>query len=257
MWLDFAPPRAILQNVSFSNPQHVAPSPRRDPAAVQLDGEQRGPGPTSDILVVDDSAELIEWMRLDLEGRGYRVETALSGEECVCRVEELRPPCVLLDVMMPGAPRLAKLLEDHKALRAESTVLLDESVYVVAERGHKPLYDILTGLGSELPLLRDEKNRLLVYQKADDLYPIVADSAFEDKYGEVRIHLDGYTTCQLVTSCTRFKGVHIILFTAGGPGTRNERVQRAFQAGASDYLLKSEYYTHLFERIELYVNARS
>jgi CheY-like chemotaxis protein len=208
--------------------------------------------------VVDDSAELLEWMKLDLESRGYRVYTALSGEECIRWIEQLRPPCVLLDVMMPGSPSLAALLEQHTTLRDESTLLLDESVYCLEERTHRPLYPILAAWPDdlpELPLLRDESNRLLVYQKAEDVYRIIRDPAFRARFGEVQIHLDGYTTCQLITSCSQFKSVHIILFTAGGPGTKNERVQRAYQAGASDYLLKSEYYTLLFDRLEQYTGA--
>ena len=47
------------------------------------------------------------------------------------------------------------------------------------------------------------------------------------------------------------------IMLAGGAGTRNERVQRAYQAGASDYLLKSEYYTHLFERLAHYTNGEA
>ena len=211
--------------------------------------------PTKDILVVDDSAELLEWMKLDLESRGYRVETALNGLECIRGVDRLRPPCVLLDVMMPGAPKLVSLLDEHESLKADSTVLLDESVYCSAERPHKPLYEVLSTYGPDLPLLRDEHQRLLVYQKAEDLYRLVSDPLFIEKHGEVHIHLDGYTTCQLITSCSQFKSVHIILFTAGGAGTRNERVQRAYQAGASEYLLKSEYYTHLFERLAHYTSG--
>jgi CheY-like chemotaxis protein len=206
------------------------------------------------ILVVDDSSELLEWMKLDLESRGYRVHTALNGEECIRAVDSLRPPCVLLDVMMPGSPELLWLLDEYETLRGESTILLDDSVYCVEERSHRPLYEILSSLGTDLPLLRDETSRLLVYQKADDLYRIVGEESFQARFGPVHIHLDGYTTCQLITSCSQFKNVHIILFTAGGPGTKNERIQRAYQSGASDYLLKSEYYTLLFERLEQYTH---
>jgi CheY-like chemotaxis protein len=241
--------------VSESKPQDAGPDPTTVTAAGEPGPTVRTPASAIDILVVDDSPELLEWMRLDLEGRGYRVETALSGEECLGWVEQASPPCVLLDVMMPGEPKLTELLESHTTLRGESTILLDDSVYVGSERAHKPLYEILSSLGPnpELRLRRDETHRLMVYQRAEELYRVVADGQFQRQYGAVRIHLDGYTTCQLITSCPQFKGVHVILFTAGGPGTRNERVQRAFQVGASDYVLKSEYYTHLFDRIEQYV----
>jgi DNA-binding response OmpR family regulator len=53
------------------------------------------------ILVVDDEADILEFLQLVLEERGYEVVTARSGEEAIARAEIDHPDLVLLDIMMP------------------------------------------------------------------------------------------------------------------------------------------------------------
>src|SRR5436190_12715351 len=54
------------------------------------------------VLVVDDEADILELIRVNLELDGHRVLTALGGEEALDRVREEHPDLILLDVMMPG-----------------------------------------------------------------------------------------------------------------------------------------------------------
>ncbi len=54
------------------------------------------------VLVVDDEARMVNFMRLNLELEGMRVATAANGREALERVREDMPDVVLLDVMMPG-----------------------------------------------------------------------------------------------------------------------------------------------------------
>jgi len=54
------------------------------------------------ILVVDDSKDLQETIRLVLTDSGYDVFSALSGEEGLQKTKELNPDLILLDFMMPG-----------------------------------------------------------------------------------------------------------------------------------------------------------
>src|SRR5205823_5081233 len=54
------------------------------------------------VLVVDDEADILELIRVNLELDGHRVLTALGGEEALDRVDEEHPDLILLDVMMPG-----------------------------------------------------------------------------------------------------------------------------------------------------------
>ncbi|MDP3911069.1 MAG: response regulator [Gemmatimonadales bacterium] len=55
------------------------------------------------ILVVEDSPTQAEVLRADLEGAGYEVEVAASGEEGVARFDPQRFHVVISDIVMPGA----------------------------------------------------------------------------------------------------------------------------------------------------------
>ena len=56
----------------------------------------------ANVLVVDDEADILELIKVNLELDGHRVVTALGGEEALERVREAHPDLILLDVMMPG-----------------------------------------------------------------------------------------------------------------------------------------------------------
>lgn len=54
------------------------------------------------ILVVEDEADLSLMLRYNLEAEGFRVFTALSGDEAVECMRETLPDLILLDWMLPG-----------------------------------------------------------------------------------------------------------------------------------------------------------
>jgi adenylate cyclase len=53
------------------------------------------------ILIVDDSADIVEFLADLLQAKGYAICTAGSGPEALEQIERQRPDLVLLDVMMP------------------------------------------------------------------------------------------------------------------------------------------------------------
>jgi len=53
------------------------------------------------ILAVDDEADLLELIRIVLEGAGYDVLTALSGHDALQILYRTRPDLILMDIMMP------------------------------------------------------------------------------------------------------------------------------------------------------------
>jgi len=55
------------------------------------------------ILLVDDDRDLVEVLRIVLEGQGYRVLANYSAPEALTTIEAERPDLVILDVMMPDA----------------------------------------------------------------------------------------------------------------------------------------------------------
>jgi len=70
------------------------------------------PGRKSTIMVVDDSPDLVEIVRLTLEGKGFNVRCAYSGKELLAALEKQKPDLIILDIMMPemdGLEVLARL----------------------------------------------------------------------------------------------------------------------------------------------------
>ncbi len=56
----------------------------------------------STIFIVDDEKNIRRTVRMVLEGEGYSVEEASSGEEALARLPEVGADIVLLDVQLPG-----------------------------------------------------------------------------------------------------------------------------------------------------------
>jgi two-component system, NtrC family, nitrogen regulation response regulator NtrX len=54
------------------------------------------------ILIVDDEKNIRRTVRMVLEGEGYAVEEASSGEEALARLPDIAPDVILLDVKLPG-----------------------------------------------------------------------------------------------------------------------------------------------------------
>jgi signal transduction histidine kinase/CheY-like chemotaxis protein len=61
--------------------------------------ETTGEGPL--LLVIDDQRDAVEILRTELVEAGFRVESALSGEEGLAKAAQTRPAAILLDMVMP------------------------------------------------------------------------------------------------------------------------------------------------------------
>ncbi len=77
---------------------------------------REGEGARTLVLAIDDDAAAREVIRRYLEGEGFAVATAVSGEEGLRLARELRPNAITLDVLMPGMDGWAVL----SALKADS-----------------------------------------------------------------------------------------------------------------------------------------
>lgn len=53
------------------------------------------------ILIIDDDREIVQALKVVLEGRGYRVVTAHDGVAGLSAADRERPDLVLVDMMMP------------------------------------------------------------------------------------------------------------------------------------------------------------
>jgi two-component system chemotaxis response regulator CheY len=63
------------------------------------------------VLVVDDTEFMIKVLEEIFSSEGYRVHTALSGEEAIDVYERELPDLVTLDVVMPGMDGMAVLAQ--------------------------------------------------------------------------------------------------------------------------------------------------
>lgn len=68
------------------------------------------------ILVVDDEPDIRQSVKMILEVNGYKVITAVDGDDCLKKVREFNPDLILLDIMMPGTPvdEIVKQIKDTK-----------------------------------------------------------------------------------------------------------------------------------------------
>lgn len=103
------------------------------------------------ILVVDDSADNVAVISLDLQQQGYRVVTASNGEDAVAVATQTLPNLILMDINLPsldglGATRRIRETETLRdvpvvAITAFSTEGFQRAAYDAGVEGYltKPL----------------------------------------------------------------------------------------------------------------------
>jgi twitching motility two-component system response regulator PilG len=78
------------------------------------------------VMVVDDSPAVREFMRTKLEPFAFHVDFAASGEEAVGLTATKHYTCVFLDVIMPGIDgyQVCKIIKTRKSIRSTAVVML-------------------------------------------------------------------------------------------------------------------------------------
>jgi len=87
---------------------------------------------TGPILVVDDEPYIVRSLTYLLTREGYAVESATNGEAGLERARALKPPLVLLDIMMPGMDGY-QLCQEIK----RDPTLADTYVIILTARGQQ------------------------------------------------------------------------------------------------------------------------
>jgi DNA-binding NtrC family response regulator len=82
------------------------------------------------ILVVDDEEGMCEFLLYLLEGEGYEVDVAHSGDQALAKVEETAFDLILADIKMPGIDGLEMLRHIREA---------DEETVVIVMTGYSSL----------------------------------------------------------------------------------------------------------------------
>jgi DNA-binding response OmpR family regulator len=53
------------------------------------------------ILIVDDEADFVKFLKVKLEEGGYEVTAAHDGQEGLDKVRQIKPDLIILDIMLP------------------------------------------------------------------------------------------------------------------------------------------------------------
>ena len=57
------------------------------------------------IMIVDDESDIRTTVKAILEKNGYKIVTAISGDDCLKQIQGgAKPDLILMDIMMPGTP---------------------------------------------------------------------------------------------------------------------------------------------------------
>jgi excisionase family DNA binding protein len=109
----------------------------------QFLGSSRAAGrPRPLVLIVDDDANLREFLRANLEMDGYLVREAASADEGLAVLEDEPPDLILLDVMMPKVDgwEMLRLVRERHGVESIPVVMFsgkveDEDEAAAQERG--------------------------------------------------------------------------------------------------------------------------
>ncbi|MCG9880294.1 MAG: response regulator transcription factor [Bacteroidia bacterium] len=109
------------------------------------------------ILVVDDEADILEFISYNLKKEGYEVYTAPNGKEAMPIAKKVKPDLILLDVMMP----VMDGIETCKRIKADSDF---DQTYVVFLTARSEDYSEIEGLdaGADDYIAKPIKPKVLV-----------------------------------------------------------------------------------------------
>ncbi|MDP3929653.1 MAG: response regulator transcription factor [Bacteroidota bacterium] len=109
------------------------------------------------ILVVDDEADILEFISYNLKKEGYEVYTALNGKEALPIAKKTKPDLILLDVMMP----VMDGIETCKRIKADSDF---DQTYVVFLTARSEDYSEIEGLdaGADDYIAKPIKPKVLI-----------------------------------------------------------------------------------------------
>ena len=94
---------------------------------------------SKNILIIEDEKDIAELLRVSLSKEGYRVSTAVSGENGIELARSQNPDLILLDLMLPGADGL----EVCRILKSEEKTV---NIPIIMLTAKSEDIDIVTGL---------------------------------------------------------------------------------------------------------------
>jgi len=92
------------------------------------------------ILIADDRSEVVELVKVTLEGEGYRTIDASDGREALEKIRKEKPDLILLDIVMPkmnGFEVLSRVKKDPKTKEIPIVMLTAQGQKVDQEKGRR------------------------------------------------------------------------------------------------------------------------
>ncbi len=122
------------------------------------------------VLLVDDEADLLSLWKLRLEGNGYEVETALSGEEALAKFSMVNPHVVLTDLRMPGIDGMALFEAIREKNKAVPVIIITAhgSIPEAVEATRQGVFSFLTKPIDGKELIRETEKALQLSSGAKD-----------------------------------------------------------------------------------------
>ena len=195
------------------------------------------------ILIVDDEKNIRRTVRMVLEGEGYSVEEASSGEEALARLPDIAPDLLLLDVQLPGISghdvleslRKARPPEDEGAAKPPAP----PEPLVIMISGHGTLADAVraTKAGAydflEKPL--DRERLMVTLRNALERRAMAREVAGLRALHEGRFEMVGQTPAMaaLYAQIAKVAPTRTRVLITGESGTGKELVARAIHRESS------------------------
>ena len=76
------------------------------------------------VLIVDDEADILEFLSFALIKDGFDVQTVSSGTKAISLAKEYKPDIIILDVMMPGIDGIETCTELRKINELKNTMIV-------------------------------------------------------------------------------------------------------------------------------------
>jgi len=78
------------------------------------------------VLVIDDDPDFLEGLRISFEHSAFFVTTATNGAEGLQKAIQLRPDCIILDILMPkqDGDAVFKALKNHPETASVPVIVL-------------------------------------------------------------------------------------------------------------------------------------
>jgi two-component system, NtrC family, nitrogen regulation response regulator NtrX len=181
----------------------------------------------STVLIVDDEKNIRRTVRMVLEGEGYNVDEASSGEEALARLPELDADIVLLDVQLSG-------ISGHEVLEAIKKIPnLPTTPTVVMISGHGTLADAVRAVKAgaydflEKPL--DRERLMVTLRNASERRAMAAEVAGLRALAEGRFEMVGRSAAMeaLFAQIAKVAPTRTRVLVTGESGTGKELIARA------------------------------